>query len=316
MSQLPAVPETELVYVVAPPLDRHPAAVYLARLAPGGRRAALHRLKVAAGFFAGVPPRELAWERLRYQHFAALQAWMASNHSASYTNHVVASCRGALKEAWRLELLTAEEFHRATDLAPVKGKRLPAGRLIDVGELAALFESCAEDTDRARGAYDAALLAVLYGAGIRRGELRGLRAGDYDAEQGTLRVIGKGNREDLVFLSSGARDALDEYISVRQLETHAALFRKADIDAAPRDEKFWRRVKRRARRAAVRPFSLHDLRRSFVTHLLDRGGDVLVVQRLARHSQTETTARYDRRGEDAERRVAELLPVPFRSTRR
>ena len=80
---------------------------------------------------------------------------------------MLAALRGVLKECWRLGYMTAEDYHRAADVPTIRAQTLPRGRALASGEISALMGACGRDSSPA-GIRDAALIGVLYGAGLRR----------------------------------------------------------------------------------------------------------------------------------------------------
>jgi site-specific recombinase XerC len=103
--------------------------------------------------------------------------------------------RGVLKECWRLGYLTAEAHLRASNVPQVRGVRLPVGRALEGRELTQLLYSCRHDRRPALGARDTAAIGILYGLGLGSSEVIGLDLGDYALMAGTVRVLGKGNKE-------------------------------------------------------------------------------------------------------------------------
>ncbi len=78
------------------------------------------------------------------------------------------------------------------------------------------------------------------------------------------------------------------------------------------DQAVYDAIRKRARGASVKEFSPHDLRRTFVTELIDATGDIVSAQRLAGHESVQTTTRYDRRGEAAKKKAISMLHIPYR----
>jgi integrase len=110
--------------------------------------------------------------------------------------------------------MSAEDHARAADIPNVKGTSPQRGRALKPGELSALFAAC--DATTTQGARDAALLAVLYGAGLRRAEAVALDLCDYNAEDGALIVqAGKGRKARTVYVTNGAKEALLAWLDVR-----------------------------------------------------------------------------------------------------
>jgi integrase/recombinase XerD len=296
------------------PADRHPVAVYLARLAPGSRRTQAQALGVIAEMVRpGTTIETFPWWQLRYTHVQGIRSLLAERYAPATSNKTLAALRGVLKQAFLLGLMPAEEFERARHVESVRGFRLPRGRALAAGELRALFGAC--DTTTPSGARNAALLGVLYGAGLRRTEASSLLLEHYDTATGTLRVMGKGNKQREVPLPPGSRRALDAWLVHRGDEPGALLCPVQKnghvMMRAMAGESILEALQRLTHETGGERFSPHDLRRSCVSDLLDAGADLSVVQQIVGHASPTTTARYDRRGAHARRRAVDLLHVPY-----
>jgi site-specific recombinase XerD len=140
---------------------------------------------------------------------------------------------------------------------------------------------------------DDAVLEILYGSGLRVGELCGLRRDDVDMAGSQLRVWGKGGKQRRVPLSDPARAALQGWLDDGRPEMvgtdtpdSAVFLNRVGRRLTPRD------VRRIIDRRALVPTHPHALRHTFATHLLDGGADLRAVQELLGHGDLSTTQHY------------------------
>ncbi|MGI8586071.1 MAG: tyrosine-type recombinase/integrase [Chloroflexia bacterium] len=309
--------ERSLAPQTYPSLSQNPAAVHLSHLKPSGRRTMRQALNAVAGILTAGKADALScpWAALRFQHTSALRATLADKHKPATANKMIAAVRGVLKMAWRLNLMTAEDYARACDLPVVRGSSLPAGRELGSEEIKSLLAACAAD-DTPAGTRDAAVISVLYTAGLRRDEIVALERGDFEPATGRLVVRGKGGKQRVAYVLGGAAQALADWLRLRD-EQDGALFWPILYtgELKPRrltSQSIYNLLRKRGKQAGVASFSPHDLRRTFVSDLLDAGADITTVSKLAGHSNVATTARYDRRPEAAKKAAASLLDVPYR----
>ena len=118
------------------PLAAHPAAVYLARLAPGSRRTMARALDtIAAVLTAGACDRwSLPWARIRYPHAQAVRSTLGELMAWRSVNKHLSALRQVITEAWRLGLVDVEARARVVDVPNVSGDGLLAGRALTRGK--------------------------------------------------------------------------------------------------------------------------------------------------------------------------------------
>ncbi|MFC0864534.1 tyrosine-type recombinase/integrase [Sphaerimonospora cavernae] len=310
----PAVPERNPPEQVGP----DPYHVYLDGLpSPESRRTMRGCLDRIARLITGDPQATGAgqpWELLRYEHTVKLRTLMREQGwSPAHVNKHLVALRRVLKEAWRLGLMSGEDYQRAADLPAYAHTRVPAGRHVQAEILTAALAACDEDPSPA-GRRDGAMLAALYSTGCRRAEIAGLTLADLDLDARSLRVRGKGDKERLVYLTAEAVERLELWLDVRG-RTYGPLF--CPINKAGRLRRAHMTgqaiadiVSRRLASAGASKRTPHDFRRTFIGELLDAGVDLATAQALVGHASPATTARYDRRPERRRREAVDRLNIP------
>ena len=172
---------------------------------------------------------------------------------------------------------------------PKSEKHLPS--VLQTPDIALLFEQ--PDVATPLGARDRSWLELLYGSGLRIGELVGIDVDDIELRARLVKVRGKGSKERIVPFGSKAEGAVRAWMSVRQAppEQHALFtnYRGERITARSVRRLFERYVRGAALRGGVSP---HTLRHSFATHLLNAGADLRGIQELLGHASLSTTQKY------------------------
>lgn len=228
-----------------------------------------------------------------------LRAWLASMADSGAARSSVGrrsvAARTFLGWAHRTGLIPSDPSMRLA--APRKSHHLPG--VLKQAEAASLLDVAAVSADDADplGLRDLAALEILYGTGIRVGELTGLDVDDVDLRERTLRVMGKGGKERTVPFGAPAAAAIDAWLTggrpaLATEHSGAALLlgqRGRRVDARQVRTVVHRLLDRVPDAPDLGP---HGLRHSAATHLLEGGADLRLVQELLGHASLATTQIY------------------------
>ena len=293
-----------------------PVALYLQRLAPSSRQTMRYVLQEAADRLGAedVAIDEFPWHQLQPGHITALVAALredgyAPNTSSLYVNAI----RGVMNQAWQQNLITQDHLLKIRAVKAGGGSRLVKGRNLRRNLIRELMDACAEDP-RPQGLRDAAIIAILYGSGMRKSESVNMDLWQVDVEQRSLQVLGKGNKELIKFAPAWAFEKLEAWLA----------FRRANLPDGVEDDSFlFNRIRRgnhitrdRLTKHAIYYIAKqrgmqvgvdimpHDFRRSFITRVIEEY-DVSIAQKLAHHANIATTVSYDVRDDNERRNVTD-----------
>lgn len=150
------------------------------------------------------------------------------------------------------------------------------------------------DINTAKGCRDSAIVEVLYSCGLRVSELTSLRLSDLFFGEGYVRVVGKGDKQRIVPVSSAARDKIQLYMEFRKPKHSSEQTLFLNNRGTPLTRVMVFNIIRGAANIAgiTKQISPHTLRHSYATHLLEGGANIREVQELLGHQSIVTTEIY------------------------
>jgi len=229
-------------------------------------------------------------------HVGMLRGYVSYLHACQYARTTIARRLACVRTFFRYCCREG-----LADANPAKALRTPrAGRklphFLTTEQIARLLET--PPVNVPAGIRDRAILETTYSAGLRVAELVSINVGDWDRDQGIVRVVGKGRKERVCPIGSYASRALDRWLEVRRPDPRAAEKHRQAMFL----NKFGRRLTTRSIGRLLEKHlqvagldtitTPHTLRHSFATHLLDAGADIRSVQELLGHQSLNTTQIY------------------------
>jgi len=253
------------------------------------------------------------WSSLSYEMAYKLKDRLIEENKSPATINAYLSCfKGAAKEAWRQKIIDIETYQHIKDVKRAKGSREPKGRALSLLELNTILDHCLSQ-EGLISMRDAALIALVYGAGLRRSEAANLSLNAYHRKNGEITILGKGNKERINGLNDRVMDIVDCWLEERG-QTPGPMFvriykgGKITLQAIT-GQTVYDIITKRYKEAGLKRLTPHDLRKSFATHLLNNGEDIFTVQELMGHASLDTTKIYDHRGKNKQKKAAKALPL-------
>ncbi len=225
---------------------------------------------------------------------ADLADYLVKLHRDGLSGRSAARARSVIQGWMRFLVGDGVLVEDATALVDAPSFTSPLPSFLTAAQIDALL--AAPDRNHPLGARDAAMLELMYATGLRVSELVKLRRHQYDAVEGLLRVLGKGNKERLVPVGDLALDWIRHWLAFRPqfdpADSAPELFVNRRGQGMTR-QNFWERLVGHARAAGLpMPVYPHILRHSFATHLLENGADLRMVQVMLGHADVTTTQIY------------------------
>jgi site-specific recombinase XerD len=250
------------------------------------------------------------WSIIDYIQVLKFMRFLDNKNLAHTTiNTYLTFIKSVSKECWKQEIITIECFMHIQSIKCRKGIRAAAGRALSIREIEQL-KSHFKYSKTNKSMRDNAIFALACCCGLRREEISKLSVDDISYNKMT--VAGKGNKSRVIHLFGYVKDIVNSLLKTIKRKK-GPIFVHIDRQDRLSEKRLTVHGIHYAMtllrgNVKIKHFTMHDLRRTFATVLLDVGADKFAVQRLMGHSSLVTTELYDRRGEKAAIDAIKLLP--------
>lgn len=231
----------------------------------------------------------LKYNEIEYSDLRGLlDYYEKNNNKPTSIRRKISSLKGFYKYLVREKVINKNPFMFVS--LPKKNNKLPV--FLNYNELIEVFDSI--DITNDLGLRDRLIVELLYATGVRVGELVNIKLNDIDYNDLSIKVLGKGSKERIVFYNKICKDILEKYLKIRsnfnpKCDYLILNFRGEQITTRGISLILEKIIKNTSILKNIHP---HVLRHTFATHLLNNGCDLLTVQELLGHASISTTGIY------------------------
>jgi len=286
---------------------------YIGGLAPSGRRGLTSLLNRSASILKrGADAADYPWEQLNFAAVAKVRAALLDDgYAVSSVNMALSALRGVAQTAFNLNCMNAETLARIRSVKRVSGDIQRKGRALDKSEIRALIQAAKQHPQPVRRCRDVAIVLTLCATGRRAGELVKLERRDYDNCILMVRQ-GKGRKYRQIHVADAVDKAIRKWLKASANEPENALFSRIQRNGKTATQPLTTTgltgiLEQLQLTSGIARFTPHDMRRTFITRLLEQGVDINTVRQLAGHSDISTTTRYDYRDDDMKAKASQRL---------
>lgn len=295
-----------------------PCALYLGRLSPNSRNSISSQLKSIAKLMSWPDEYGPSFAKIDYQQALLIRAVLIQ---AGWQPRSINRAMMAIKGIMKVAVMTGNAEQRDVSyLSTISQLKSPEhqGSPLTAGQVSQLFRLL-EYGRSVSAKRNLAVFALLLGTGLRRSELVALILNDYDRRKHTLLVRhGKGNKSRLLFLPKWCQEYLAQWLTVRKLQDGFLICKTYEngrvvTDVGVSVSAVYRLIKTKLAAIGIPKASPHDMRRTFITRLLEQSVDINTVRKMSGHADISTTTTYDKRDHQFMQRAAVALSYDART---